>query len=94
MTYQTIPTLRRGTVRFDVLLYLCTDPPKTWTRQRLLLEFVDMGHPRSTVAYAFKGLISRGLLSSNRENNQTYLAPTLDGMRAIKPYIQAMKAKA
>ena len=35
-----------------------------------------------------------GLISSNREDGQTYLAPTLEGMRAIKPYIQAMKAKA
>ena len=94
MTYQTIPLLRRGTVRFDLLLYLCTDPPKTWTRQSILDEFVDMGHPRSTVGYALKGLISRGLISSNREKGQTHFAPTLDGMRAIKPYIQAMKAKA
>ena len=94
MTYQTIPLLRRGTVRFDLLLYVCTDPPKTWTRQGILSEFVDMGHPRSTVGYAIQDLRNRGLISSNRENGQTYLAPTLDGMRAIKPYVQAMKAKA
>ena len=94
MTYQTIPTLRRGPVRFDVLLYLCTDPPNTWTRQGILDEFVDMGHPRSTVGYALQGLTNRGLISSNREKGQTHLAPTLDGMRAIKPHIQAMTAKA
>ena len=94
MTYRAIPTIRRGTVRFDLLLYLCTDAAKTWTRQGLIAEFLDMGHDKNAISYALQGMRKRGLISSNREDGQTYLAATLDGLRAIKPYIQAMKAKA
>ncbi len=92
MMYRQIPVLRQGTARYNVLLWLCTDAPGTWTQKEMLLELSDMGISHSTGLYAIAGLAQRGLIERTKESRRTVLRPTYQGTQAIKPYIQRAKA--
>lgn len=94
MMYREIPVLRKGTARFNVLLWLCTDEPNTWTQKEMLLELADMGIARTTGLYAISGLAQRGLIERTKKDRRTVLAPTFKGTQAIRPYLPPMKAKA
>ena len=88
MMIRHVPILRRGSVRFNILLWLCTDPPGTWTQSEMVAELADMGTPHSTAIYALQGLTQRGLIAKTKDGRQTVLAPTFQGTQALRPYIQ------
>jgi DNA-binding IclR family transcriptional regulator len=87
-----IPLMRRDSVRFTILLWLCTDPPGTWTQTEMVDELTDMGTPKSTAHYAIQGLALRGLITRKKDGNQTVLGPTFAGTQALKPYLPRARA--
>lgn len=82
------PKIKPNSARYFALLYVCTDPPGSWTQQEMLAELQDLGVPKSTAQYAIDGLSSRGLIKKNKINRQkTTLTPTYAGTQAIKPFL-------
>ena len=82
------PKIKPNSVRFNALLYVCTDPPGTWTQKDLILELTDLGVPKSTAQSAIDGLHQRGLIQKNKVNRfYTSLLPTYAGTQAIKPFL-------
>ena len=86
--------MKKGSVRYQVLLYLCTDPAGSWTQKEMLSEFVDMGKARTTVLYAIQSLKQRGLIDARKDGRSTVLSPTHAGTQAIRPYLaSALRAQ-
>ena len=82
------PKIKPNTARYFVLLYVCTDPPGSWTQKDMLIELQDLGVPKSTARYAIEGLSSRGLIKKNKvDHMSTTLWPTYAGTQAIKPFL-------
>ena len=85
---QNAPKIKPNSARFYVLLYVCTDPPLTWTMQEMITELLDLGVAKSTAQYAIDGLAQRGLIKKHKVNRfYTSLMPTFQGTQAIKPYL-------
>ena len=82
------PKIKPNSARFFALLYVCTDPPGTWTQKDLIMELTDIGVPKSTAQSAIDGLNQRGLIQKNKVNRfYTSLLPTYAGTQAIKPFL-------
>ncbi len=85
---QRAPKIKPNSARYFVLLYVCTDPPGSWTQKDMLIELQDLGVPKSTAQYAIDGLNARGLIKKNKVNHlSTTLWPTYAGTQAIKPFL-------
>ena len=82
------PKIKPNTGRYFVLLYICTDPPRSWTQKDMLIELKGLGIPQSTAQYAIDGLNARGLIKKNKVDRlSTTLWPTYAGTQAIKPFL-------
>ena len=82
------PKIKPDSARFHALLYVCTDPPGTWTQKDLIIELTDLGVAKSTAQNAIDGLHQRGLIQKNKVNRfYTSLLPTYAGTQAIKPFL-------
>ena len=71
------PMVKRGTLRWRVLVWACSEPGE-WTVDSIA---DDMGEPERSVRNAIQGLKGRGLLSRGHR-----LLPTPDGERAIQQW--------
>lgn len=82
------PKIRKDSARYFALLYVCTDPVRTWTQKSMLEELSDLGFAKSTAQSAIDGLSNRGLIRKSRIHGLcTYLYPSSAGVRAIKPFL-------
>ena len=77
-------TIRKGSLRWRVLLWICTDPAGSWTQRDILSELGDMGPPRRSAVDAVGGLVARGLVERVRVAGGRLLLPTAAGSQAIR----------
>jgi len=80
-----VPRVKAGTVRGVVLLWVCTDRPRTWTTASMIAELADMGTAPQTTIAAISALRARGLLWTGDTSHRDfdYLKPTEHGRAAI-----------
>ena len=81
-----VPALDLKSTRGQIMLWVTTDPPCTWTEAKLIAEFEPMGKRSLTVRRAIAGLRGRGLLEPSRISGRgwDYLRPTASGFRAVQ----------
>ena len=77
-------TIRKGSLRWRVLLWICTDPAGSWTQRDILCELGDMGTARQSAVDAVGGLVARGLVERVRVAGGRLLLPTAAGSQAIR----------
>jgi hypothetical protein len=83
------PAIKLNSTRGLILMWVCTDPPRTWTAAGMVSELQSMGTPRRTAHGAIDALRARGLLSEPRYFGRAHdtLAATSSGYAAIRAHL-------
>lgn len=83
------PAINLKSTRGLILMWVCTDPPRTWTDAGMIDELETMGTPRRQSKAAIEALRQRGLLSHPRAYGRTLgtMAATSEGYAAIRAHL-------
>lgn len=83
------PAINLKSTRGLILMWVCTDPPRTWTDTGMIDELASMQiHPRQSKA-AIQALRQRGLLTCPRAFGRSLgtMAATSQGYAAIRAHL-------
>jgi hypothetical protein len=81
------PLINLQSTRGLILMWVATDPPRTWTEPALVLELAGMDIPHQRTRSAIAALRARGLLSPARAMSSGTLAATVQGFAAIRAHL-------
>ncbi len=89
------PVLDLSSIRGQIMLWVTTDAPCTWTEPKLVAEFEPMGTDAKTVRAAITGLRGRGLLAPSAMVGRRCdaIKATGHGFRAVRAHLFAGKMK-
>ena len=85
------PVINLQSTRGLILMWVCTDPPLSWSENEIVQELEGHGTPDKTARGAIAALRGRGLLRPGRYMSRDHgtLAATSAGYAAIRAHLPA-----